>query len=612
MMVTMRAKRVGTVAVVGVLMLTAACSGSSKGASSTDSAFGDPGSCTVVELSSSPEKIDLMNALAKSFNGSDKAKVNGTCIFVRPNKVSSGAAATALATSWDESTTGHRPVIWSPAGSIWGQYVNLRLGQAGQRPIVGEGKSFMLTPLVIAMPEPMAQAIGYPGTPIGWEDILKLAKDQQGWSTFGHAEWGPFKLGKTNPNFSTSGLNQLVAQASAAARKNPVTLEDLDRPEVQAFTEGVESAVVHYGDTTLTFLNNLYKADQRGNALSYVSAVAVEEKSVIDYNQGNPDGILDAGEQPRPPRIPLVAIYPKEGTLFSNSPMFVLDAPWVEQRQKDAAQVFISYLQEPDNQRQVLQYHFRPGNTAVPIGDPITAANHVDPNQPQTLLEVPDAQVVGRLLEKWSSQRKKAKVTLVLDVSGSMGDSADPANASVGTKLDLAKAAVLASLDQFAADDLVALDIFTTGLGDRGDQDLIQLQPFGRIGDTAEQLRQKVQGLQPLNSTPLYSVTKKAYDQALAAYDPTRINAVVVLTDGMNDDGNKDDDQRQLQDLISSLRSGNEGQASRPVRVFTIGYGKDADAAVLKSIAEAASSASYLAKDPKTINAVLTAVISNF
>jgi Ca-activated chloride channel family protein len=488
----------------------------------------------------------------------------------------------------------------------------LRLGQAGQRPIVGEGKSFMLTPLVIAMPEPMAQAIGYPGTPIGWEDILKLAKDQQGWSTFGHAEWGPFKLGKTNPNFSTSGLNQLVAQASAAARKNPVTLEDLDRPEVQAFTEGVESAVVHYGDTTLTFLNNLYKADQRGNALSYVSAVAVEEKSVIDYNQGNPDGILDAGEQPRPPRIPLVAIYPKEGTLFSNSPMFVLDAPWVEQRQKDAAQVFISYLQEPDNQRQVLQYHFRPGNTAVPIGDPITAANHVDPNQPQTLLEVPDAQVVGRLLEKWSSQRKKAKVTLVLDVSGSMGDSADPANASVGTKLDLAKAAVLASLDQFAADDLVALDIFTTGLGDRGDQDLIQLQPFGRIGDTAEQLRQKVQGLQPLNSTPLYSVTKKAYDQALAAYDPTRINAVVVLTDGMNDDGNKDDDQRQLQDLISSLRSGNEGQASRPVRVFTIGYGKDADAAVLKSIAEAASSASYLAKDPKTINAVLTAVISNF
>ena len=75
----------------------------------------------------------------------------------------------------------------------------------------------------------------------------------------------------------------------------------------------MESAVVHYGDTTLTFLNNLYRADQRGNSFGYASAVAVEEKSVIDYNRGNPDGILDPGEKPASPRVPLVAIYPKEG-----------------------------------------------------------------------------------------------------------------------------------------------------------------------------------------------------------------------------------------------------------------------------------------------------------
>ena len=49
------------------------------------------------------------------------------------------------------------------------------------------------------------------------------------------------------------------------------------------------------------------------------SAVAVEEKSVIDYNAGNPDGVLEPGEQPRKPKVPLVAIYPKEGTLYSDS-----------------------------------------------------------------------------------------------------------------------------------------------------------------------------------------------------------------------------------------------------------------------------------------------------
>ena len=41
---------------------------------------------------------------------------------------------------------------------------------------------------------------------------------------------------------------------------------------------------------------------------------------------------------PGEPRVPLVAIYPKEGTLFSDNPLFVLDdAPWVSGAEADAA-----------------------------------------------------------------------------------------------------------------------------------------------------------------------------------------------------------------------------------------------------------------------------------
>ncbi len=161
----------------------------------------------------------------------------------------------------------------------------------------------MLTPLVIAMPKPMADALGYPQTPIGFADIVDLANDPEGWAAFGHPEWGPFRLGKTNPNFSTSGLNFTVAEYYAATGKTSgLTIEDLQRPAAVEFATNVESSVVHYGDITMTFLNNWFEADQRGNALRYVSAVAVEEKSVIDYNIGNPDGILDPGETPRPPR----------------------------------------------------------------------------------------------------------------------------------------------------------------------------------------------------------------------------------------------------------------------------------------------------------------------
>src|SRR6185295_5982066 len=232
--------------------------------------------------------------------------------------------------------------------------------------------------------------------------ILALAQDPNGWAGKGHPEWGPFRFGKTNPNFSTSGLAQTVAQYYAATGKtSDLTLEDLARPEVEDFSRGVESAVVHYGDTTLTFLNNLYRADRRGDPFGYASAVAVEEKSLLDYNRGNPDGILDPGERPRPPRVPLVAIYPKEGTLYSDNPLIVLDAPWVSKQEQAAANQFASFVTQTKNQRRVLQYGFRPGNPSVSIGKPIVAKNGVDPSQPQTTLEVPKPPVLAGVIDEW-------------------------------------------------------------------------------------------------------------------------------------------------------------------------------------------------------------------
>jgi len=591
-------------------VMAAACT---EATPTDDNGLGDPGDCVVVEMASSPEKIDLMTALAKTFNDGDLAKLGDECIFVRPQRKSSGAAAQLLYTSWDESVDGPRPVVWSPAASAWGQVVNQRRIDSGQQAIVGTGNPFMVTPLVIAMPKPMADALGYPAMPIGWSDILSLAKDPNGWASVGRPEFGAFKLGKTNPNFSTSGLNALIAQTYAASGKTSgLSAEDLNKPEVVEFGTSVESAVVHYGDTTLTFLNNMYRADQRSGALNYVSAVAVEEKSVIDYNQGNPDGILDPGEQPRPPKVPLVAMYPKEGTLFSDNPFFILDAPWVSQEQKDAARAFEQFVSRPENQQEVLKFGFRPGIPAVPVDDPITGANGVDPNQPQTLFEVPRSQVLTELLDKWERQRKKAQVTLVLDVSGSMGDAADPKNPDSGTKLDLAKQAIRDSIALFGPDDILSFVIFSTGLGPQGDQDVVEIVPPGRAADVGERLRAAVDVLSAEGNTPLYEVAKQTYQSGLEQFDATRINAVVLLSDGKNDDGEPDDDQRQLQDLLTALRAGNEGQASHPVRVFPIAYGADADSATLKAIAEASSSAVYSAKDAKTISQVLNAVISNF
>ena len=246
-----RSRAIGGVLAAGLL---SACGGLGSSGGSGGQASQDD--CTHVPTAVSSEKVDLLKALATDFAKSWEGQ---GCVSIDVVSKSSGGAATALSSTWSESTEGMSPpVIWSPAASSWGGIVNNRLDQSGKPPIVPEDAvSFMVTPLVVAMPKPMADALGYPKTPVGWKDILTLAQDPKGWESKGHPEWGPFKLGKTNPNFSTSGLSALVAQNYAGAQKTTdLTIEDLNNPKTVAFNAGIESSVVHYGDITMTFLNN--------------------------------------------------------------------------------------------------------------------------------------------------------------------------------------------------------------------------------------------------------------------------------------------------------------------------------------------------------------------
>jgi len=599
----MRRGRLGAAALAVLAVVAAACT--SEPGPSGEGGSGVPKGCTAVDVASSPEKFELLTDLARRFNGSAAAKIDAGCGFVRVQRVSSGVGLQLLTDEWpDEAANGPRPVVWSPASSAWATILNFR--RSGRPTMAPRGEPFMLTPLVIAMPKPMAQALGWPDTPIGYADILKLAQDPAGWGGKGHPEWGPFRLGKTNPNFSTSALSATIAQYYAATNKTrDLTAEDLAQPQVDAFARGVEKAVMHYGDITLTFLNNLYRNDARGTALTYTSAVAVEEKSVIDYNTGNPDGITDPGERPRPPRVPLVAIYPKEGTLFSDNPFIVLDAPWVTPAEREGARAFERFVKEPDNQRRVVEYGFRPGNPQVAAGPPIETANGVDPGQPQNVLGVPEPAVLARVLDLWAQQRKSARVMLVMDVSGSMGDPADDRG---NTKLDLAKQAAIAALAQFKGEDDVALRIFSTDISRSPPTDYADLVPFGPISANREQIASRIRSLVPTQGTPLYTVAGASFTAVRETYDEERINAVVLLTDGRNEDPRN----RDLDRLLGELRAGSEGQSNRPVRVFPIAYGKDADLSVLRRIAEATNAAAYDASDPTTIDKVFTAVVSNF
>src|SRR5204863_9722344 len=103
---------------VSVLLFTA-CPSLSTGKSSSTTASGTqkvPGGCTAVDVASSPEKLDLLTTLAANFNKSKSAKVNGSCAFVRIQRVASGAGEQLLVNGWQSSDTAlAQPVTLSPA-----------------------------------------------------------------------------------------------------------------------------------------------------------------------------------------------------------------------------------------------------------------------------------------------------------------------------------------------------------------------------------------------------------------------------------------------------------------------------------------------------------------
>jgi Ca-activated chloride channel family protein len=594
---------VGIVAIVGIKAVTAtggigSGSPSAPGTDTTMAATPRAG-CTTVTVAASSEKAALLSQLAASYNKSGRT-VDGKCFGMRVTTAASGTAETALAHGWSSRTDGTRPDVWTPASSTWVGLLRQDL-TTHDRPDVAPTTtpSITSTPLVLAMPKPMATALGWPNKQLGWGDVLSLANNPAGWGAKGHPEWGKFTLGKTNPNISTSGLEATVgAFVAATGRSSDLSLHDVADPKVRRYVADVEHSVVHYGDTTLTYLSNLQRADDNGTGLGYVSAVAVEEKSVLDYDAGNPTGDPKTLGDHRPPKVPLVAVYPKEGTLYSDSPWVTLNAPWVTDAKKAGAADMLNYLRSPAAQTVFTNAGFRTYNHKAPI----KRSDDVQADGVKVTLSPPSPDVLARVRTTWSQVRKRARVLLLLDVSGSMGE--EVPNAGGATKLDLAKKAALSALDDFAPTDQVGVWAFTTDMSG-GHKTYAQLAPVAPIGGQRTKIKRVIQDLIPLDGTPLYAAIRAAASKMRSTADPDAINAVVVLTDGKNE-------YPQDTDLSGLVRDLGAGASEDGLRVFCIAYGDGADLGTLKKISQASNAAAYDATNPATISDVFTDVISNF
>src|SRR5262249_11051062 len=300
-----------------------------------------------------------------------------------------------------------KPHVFSPASGAYVTLLNQRWQEAPghTKPLCPPGEPVVLSPIVIAMWRPMAEGLGWPGKPLGWADLIRVSRDRRGWGAFDRPEWGSFKLGHTHPEFSNSGLLAVLAEAYAGAHKTrALTGRALAASAPRGFLPPVEGTIVHYGKSTGFFADKMLA---RGP--SYLSAAVLYENLVIEsYAHPSPSG------------FPVVAVYPVEGTFWSDHPYAILDAEWVGPEERAAGEAFLAFLKSRPAQARALALGFRPADTSIPIGAPIDAAHGADPKQPQTLLEVPPGEVLRKLLEVWQIAKRRTDVVLVFDKSGSM------------------------------------------------------------------------------------------------------------------------------------------------------------------------------------------------
>ncbi|MGB9723474.1 MAG: extracellular solute-binding protein [Chloroflexia bacterium] len=512
----------------------------------------------VVTLLYSPEKSAWLEPLVEEFNGSG-LRVGGKPVRVQARAVDSGEALQAI-------LEGERPTVWSPASTLWVPLLNRRWQEqtGATEPLAIYPEPLVVSPLVIAMWEDQARAMGYPERRIGWAEVIAATLDERGWGAYGHPEWGRFKLGHTNPYFSNSGLLSVAAEGYAAAGKvRDLLPEDLERPEARDFVQAVESAVIHYGESTEYFAQQMAR---RGPA--YASAVVLEEQTVVRLNLGA------YGKLPQR----LVAIYPREGTFWSDHPYVILRGEWVDPDRQAAALAFREFLLSRPAQEKALLLGFRPSDTSIPLQNSLLGPDlGVDPFQPQTVLEVPSAKTLEALLEVWQGVRKRVNILLVVDISGSMSDEGKLAAAQDGLKLFLDQLAEEETRNgQVIAGDRLGIVVFNDRIST-----LVPLAPL-KPGDK-ERIRAAVDALEADYKTRLYDVAAYALQQMAAPenYDEERINAIVLMTDGLDTASTHYDERSLMREIERVPASG------RPVRIFTIAYGSDADRGLLERLAEA-------------------------
>lgn len=267
----------------------------------------------------------------------------------------------------------------------------------------------------------------------------------------------------------------------------------------------------------------------------------------------------------------------------------------------------MTYLHKPEQEQLLTDRGFRTSADQVSKTLVAKAGGEVPQPYAEAAAEPASAAALQEALGTWTITVQSARITTVVDASSSMSEAVPGTGRS---RMDVTKASLLQALATFTQEDEIGLWKFSTKLD--GDKDYKVLVPTDRLGDSAdgtgtqrERLSAAFGGLEPVpgGATGLYDTTLAAYKAATSSYAEGKFNALVVLTDGVN----QDPGSISRGALVSELEK--LSNPERPVPLIVIAVGPDADRAEAEQLAEATGGSGQQVNDPSQIHTVILKAI---
>jgi hypothetical protein len=313
----------------------------------------------------------------------------------------------------------------------------------------------------------------------------------------------------------------------------------------------------------------LGRAGQPGSQL----VVPASEQSFVKYQDEHPDSELKA-------------IVPRTGTLLLDYPIVVTSSS-NEEVYSDAGKA----LGEELINNSIAQARDDLGFRDALVSD-LGGGRGVGG---VSRLTAPSTAAIEKVLADWTRLSLSAHSLAVIDVSGSMAE-------KVGnkTRMQLTVEAAVGGLKLFPDNAALGLWTFSTKIG-KSNADFRELVPIAKL--TSAQRQKITTALAPQQAikgggTGLYDTAIAAVQAVRAGYDSSAVNAVLLFTDGKNDDPGS----HTLAQTVATLKALKD--PARPVRIIALGMGPDADLNELQALATATGGQAYVAKNPQDLQTV--------